>query len=123
MKLFFFALLLIFTDRMASQPDVAEMQQDNQKSISFRVQNNSVLPHKYVFIGYEPARVGNWTNSVFLLPGAYHRFKCPVGTKIYRADEKQVGIVMGGGSIRKDEPFLTVKAEDAGKVFPLGKIK
>jgi hypothetical protein len=123
MKIFFFALLFILTDCMASQPGVAEMQQDNLKSISFRVYNNTVLPHKYVFIGYEPAQVGNWTNSVFLLPGAYHRFKCPVGTKIYLADEKQVGIVMGGGSIRKDEPFLTVKSEDAGKVFPLRKIK
>jgi hypothetical protein len=121
MKIFFFALLFILTDCMAYQPNIAEMQQNTQQLISFRVHNNSVLPHKYVVIGYEPAQVGNWTNSVFLLPGAYHRFKCPVGTKIYLADEKQVGIVMGGGSIRNDVPFLTVKSEDAGKAFPLSK--
>jgi hypothetical protein len=121
MKIFFFALLLILTDCMASQPGVAEMQVNTSQSISFRVYNNSILPHKYVVIGYEPAQVGNWTNSIFLLPGAYHRFNCPVGTKIYLADGKQVDVVMGGGSIRNDVPFLTVKAEDAGKAFPLSK--
>lgn len=123
MKLFFFALLFMLTDCIASQPNVAEMQVNAPQLISFRVHNNSILPHKYTFIGYEPGTVGNWTNSVFLLPGAYHRFNCPVGTKIYRADRKQVDVVMGGGSIRNDVPFLTVKVEDAGKAFPLRKIK
>ncbi|MBU6341652.1 MAG: hypothetical protein KGS48_09185 [Bacteroidetes bacterium] len=121
MKISFFGLLLILTNCMASQPGVAQKQRSNPKSISFRVHNNSVLPHKYVFIGYEPGQVGNWTNSVLLLPGACHRFNCPLGTKIYLADGKQVDVVMGGGSIRNDVPFLTVKAADAGKAFPLHK--
>ncbi|MDX2280418.1 MAG: hypothetical protein NW218_12595 [Saprospiraceae bacterium] len=123
MKYLFFALLLNLTACTSYRPSLSENGTVGQKLVSFRVHNNSILPHKYAFIGYEPGQVGNWTNIIIILPGGYHRFKCPVGTKIYLADEKQVGIVMGGGSIRKDEPFLTVKAEDAGRVFPLGKIK
>jgi ABC-type Fe3+-hydroxamate transport system substrate-binding protein len=115
----FFAAILLLTACSSVQPSAQDLPAPATKLISFTVKNNTVLPHKYTFIGYNPGETGNWTNSFVLLPGAARTYKCAVGTKIYLADNKQVSVVMGGGSIREDEPFITVKVEDDGKVFGL----
>ena len=117
MKYIFFVALLLFTVTSHAQSGRAE--NTGNLIVSFKVKNNSILGHRYALIGYEPSAVGNWTNIFFLLPGLSRKYKCPVGTKIYRANDQQVGTVMGGGSIRDDKPFLMVKAEDVGKVFRL----
>jgi hypothetical protein len=87
--------------------------------VKIKVWNNSLLPHKYTLIGYTPGETGNWTRVFVLLPGACHGFRLPVGAKIYRANNQQIGTVMGGGSIRNEVPFITVEAQHAGKFFRL----
>ncbi|MCC6279197.1 MAG: hypothetical protein IT262_01250 [Saprospiraceae bacterium] len=119
MKHLFLIPLLLFVACSASQPTADPSPRKTSVFVSFRVVNNTILPHKYTLIGYNPGETGNWTNGFLLLPGAFRTYKCAVGTKIYLADSKQVGVVMGGGSIREEEPFITVKQEDDGKVFGL----
>ncbi|MEO6038875.1 MAG: hypothetical protein ABIQ93_10710 [Saprospiraceae bacterium] len=121
MKHLFLAALLLLTACMQSKPTADDNRGGVNGLVPVKVWNNSLLPHHYVLIGYNPGERGNWTNGVFLLPGTYHTFRCPVGTKIYRANRKQVGTVMGGGSIYKDQPLIAVKAEDAGKSFRLNR--
>jgi hypothetical protein len=87
--------------------------------LSIKVVNNSLLPHKYTFIGYEPGQTGNWTKGMVLLPGATHTFKLPVGTKVYQATSAQVDVVMGGRNIRGDDPLFTVLSGDDGKTIRL----
>ncbi len=119
MKNLFIATFLLLSACSSSKPTADENRTNTKDLISFRIKNNSLLAHKYAIIGYNPGETGNWTNIFTLMPGGQRKFSCPVGTKIYRANDKQVDIVMGGGSIRNNEPFITVKAEDAGKSFPL----
>ena len=111
--------MLFLTACSSVTPASVENSKDYNALIPFRLRNNSLLPHTYTVIGYNPGGVGNWTEGLVLLPGASHRYRCPVGTKIYLADKKQVDIVMSGGNLRSDKPFLTVKASDAGKSFGL----
>ena len=91
------------------------------QKVTFKVWNNSLLPHRYTLIGYESEAPGNWTLGLFLLPGTWHTLTCQVGTKIYRADSQQVGTVMGGGTIRDNKPYITVQATDHGKSFGLNR--
>ena len=119
MKNILLAALLLLTACSSVKPTADENRSSTTQLITFKVRNNSVLVHKYALIGYNPGETGNWTNIITLLPGAHRKLTCPVGTKIYQASDKQVGTVMGGGSIREDEPFLTVKVEDKGKSFGL----
>jgi len=119
MKNLFFATLLLLAACSGTQPTANERPSSAPGLISFKIRNNSLLPHKYTLIGYNPAETGNWTNSFVLLPGAQRTYKCHIGTKIYQADSRQVGTVMGGGNIREDKPFIIVKAEDEGKSFGL----
>ena len=121
MKNFFFATCLLFTACHSSKLTVSDQHSDIKNPVWFSLRNNSLMPHKYAVIGYEPGVTGNWTSISTVMPGAQLGFKCPVGTKIYLANDQQVGTVMGGGSIRSDAPFLVVKAEDAGKSFKLKK--
>ena len=123
MKNLFFAIMLFFTACSPSRPTADDYRGEASGLVSFRVWNNSLLPHQYTLIGYNPGENerGNWTNGLFLLPGTSHRYSCPVGTKIYRANRRQVGTVMGGGSIREETPFVTIKEEDAGRSFRLNR--
>ncbi len=117
MKYLFFAAFLVIVSACNNSRKINTPVTDR---VSFKVINNSLLPHQYTIIGYEPGNMGsNWTNGLFLLPGTFHTFNCLIGTKIYVASKKQVGTVMGGGSIYDNPPLLTVKAEDAGKKFRL----
>ncbi len=119
MKHLFLITLFLLRLPPHATANASDVVKDKQPLIHLKVVNNSLLPHKYTLIGYEPVQTGNWTRSFMLLPGARRSFKLPVGTKVYRANDRQVGTVMGGGSIRNDVPFILVKAEDAGKVFRL----
>jgi len=121
MKNTFFSILLLLLACSSAKTSPVDQPGDANGPVRFSLRNNSLMPHKYAVIGYEPGMTGNWTVITTLLPGAEKDFKCPVGTKIYLANDQQVGTVMGGGSIRNDAPFLTVKAEDAGKSFKLRK--
>lgn len=96
-----FLLILLLTVCSSSMPAITGL-------IAVEVVNNSLLPHKYTFIGYEPGQTGNWTRGIYLLPGASHTFHLPKGTKVYRASKAQIGTVMGGGSIRSEEPLFVV---------------
>jgi hypothetical protein len=40
-----------------------------------------------------------------------------VGTKLYLANSKQVGVVMSGKRIDADKPFWVVSAKDANKII------
>jgi hypothetical protein len=115
MKNFLLAALLL-----ATTVAVAQSSSNNQgELIEFKVRNNSWWPHKFTLIGYNYGESYNWTNGIWLPPGATKKYTCPVGTKIYLASRQQVGIVMGGGSIRNDDPLILVGAGDTGRVFPL----
>ena len=119
MKHLFLITLLLLSLCTSATSNALIGAQHKQPLIHIKVKNNSMLPHKYTLIGYEPGQTGNWTNSFMLVPGARRSFNLPVGTKIYQANDGQIGTVMGGGSIRNDVPFVIVKAEDEGKVFRL----
>ncbi len=123
MKNIFLLTLLLCTACAPTRPTSDDQRGQASGLVSFKVWNNSLLAHQYTLIGYNPGEneTGNWANGLFLLPGTYHRYSCPVGTRIYRATRPQADTVMGGGSIRNDPPFLVVRAADAGKWFPLNK--
>ncbi len=121
MKNILFAVLLLLTACNSSKKTTTDQRGDASDPVRFSLRNNSLMPHKYAVIGYEPGMTGNWTMICTLTPGAQKKFKCPVGTKIYLADDQQVSTVMGGGNIRNDVPLLIVKAEDNGQVFKLNR--
>jgi hypothetical protein len=119
MKNLFIATIVLLTACSGMKPTADENRSNTPDLIQFKVKNNSLLTHKYAIIGYNPGETGNWTTIIVLAPGASRKYSCPIGTKIYRADNKQVDIVMGGGNLRAEEPFITVTAAIAGKSFPL----
>ena len=123
MKNLFFVLTLLSTACYHSKPTADDNRGNASGLISFQVWNNSLLPHQYTIVGYNSGEkeTFNWTNGLFLLPGTYHTFSCPIGTKIYLANNTQTSTVMGGGSIRNDSPFISIKAGDAGKWFKLNR--
>ena len=88
--------------------------------VTFKVKNNSILPHKYTFITYAPNSKENGTTGDIILPNGTREFKVLVGTKIYLADRKEVKVVMGGNQLT-GEPFYIVKSEDDGKIIDLRK--
>ena len=52
--------------------------------------------------------------------GFLKEFQLEIGTRLYVADSDQIDTVMGGQKLT-GTPFLTVKAEDSGKIFSLNK--
>ena len=93
----------------------------NFDKIKFSLRNNSPLPRKYTIITYQPSDNGsNGTQGFVLMPTFSKDFQLEVGTRLYVADSDQVDTVMGGQKL-SGTPFLTVKAEDSGKIFGLNK--
>jgi Putative auto-transporter adhesin, head GIN domain len=91
------------------------------QKVSISLRNNSPLPRKFMVISYQPSdNGGNGTNGVVIMPTFSKSFEFEVGTQIFIADSEQVDTVMGGKKLT-GTPFLTVKAEDAGKIFSLNK--
>lgn len=87
--------------------------------ITFKLRNPSLIPRKIALISYEPGAGGNGTSIFMMAPKSTSKFTFPAGTRLYLADSEQVAIVMSGKRIDSGKPFLTVKAEDAGKSFPI----
>lgn len=91
------------------------------QKVTVYLKNNSALPRKFMVITYQPSNNGsNGTNGIVLMPTFTKTFELEVGTRIFIADSGQVNTVMGGEKLT-GTPFLTVKAEDAGKTFDLNK--
>lgn len=89
-----------------------------ERGIPVRFQNNSFSVRRVALITYKPGETGNGTRIFPMMPFATTKEVYPVGTKVYFADDRQVDIVMSGRPLT-DKPFLTVKAEDAGKTYKL----
>jgi hypothetical protein len=94
-------------------------QQKNEDKVKFNLKNNSWLPKKYTLISYEPGNTGNGTIGFYLFPGFSKSFTFMPGTKIYLADQKQVGVVMSGSRIDEGPPFRIITKEDNKKTFAL----
>ncbi len=91
------------------------------EKVKISLKNNSALPRKFMVITYQPSNNGsNGTNGMMLMPTFSKDFELEVGTRIFIADSQQVDTVMGGKKLT-GTPFLTVKAEDNGKVFDLNR--
>lgn len=88
-----------------------------QKIIKFKLRNNTLLPRMVTMISYRPDENGNGTTGFTIVPSTSRTYEFPVGTRIFLAKRKQVELVMSGQSIKENEPFLVVKAEDSGKTF------
>lgn len=85
--------------------------------IKFYLKNAELLPKKITLISYSPGTIGNGTVGYIFFPGIKKSVSYRVGTKLYLANSKQVGIVMSGNRIDKDKPFLLVSASDVNKIF------
>lgn len=105
------------TDASESKPVIASVAPSSGKTITVRLRNSSLMPRKIALISYEPGATGNGTTIFMMGPKGTRSFRFPVGTKLYTADNEQVDVVMSGKRIDNSKPFLTVKVEDAGKVF------
>jgi hypothetical protein len=95
-------------------------QNDKPQNVKVRFRNNSIAFRKVTIITYFPTEAGNSTEGLVLAPYFSTVKKYAVGTKIYFADKKQVGIVMSGDKLN-GTPFMVVKAEDEGKTFNIFK--
>lgn len=100
---------------MATRPTALE----KKSEIMFRLRNPSFLPKKIAVITYEPGGTGNGTNISVVYPKTSIKFRFPVGTKVYLADNEQVNTVMSGKRIDSNKPFLIIKEADAGKTFDI----
>lgn len=92
-------------------------QNGESKLIQFYLKNATLLPKKVTLISYSPGVTGNATYGYILFPGIKKSVSYTVGTKLYLASSKQVGVVMSGNRIDTDKPFLLVSASDANKTI------
>lgn len=95
-------------------------QDDKLQNVKVRFRNNSIAFRKVTIITYFPIEAGNSTEGLVLAPYFSTIKTYMIGTKIYFADRKQVGIVMSGNKL-SGTPFMVVKAEDEGKTFNIFK--
>ena len=108
------------TGTTETRPTVAEAAAKadmEARKVTVRLRNPGLLPQRITLISYEPGDTGNGTTGCMLSPKGTRAFRFPVGTKLYLADSEQVDVVMSGKRIDAGKPFLTVKADDAGKAF------
>ena len=104
-----------------SQNNAQNVVQKGIQKVTVNLKNNGALPRKYMVITYQPSNNGsNGTNGILLMPTFSKSFDVEVGTRFFIANGAQVDTVMGGNKLT-GTPFLTVKAEDAGKTFDLNK--
>lgn len=94
-------------------------QQKEEDKVKFNLKNSSWLPKKYTVISYQPGETGNGTNVFYLFPGFSKSFTFKAGTKVYLADQKQVGVVMSGSRIDDGQPFRVITKEDNKKTIAL----
>jgi hypothetical protein len=108
------AILVIFFTSFSS----VFAQDKNDKMVTIKFKNNSMLPRKYTFITYAPNSKENGTTGDYIIPNGTKELKIVVGTKIYLAERKEVKIVMAGTPLT-GEPFYVAKLEDEGKIINL----
>ena len=106
---------MVFSALLMTQWVTAQAQEPKQ--ISFYLKNVQLVPKKVTLISYSPNVTGNGTNGYILFPGIKKSVTYIVGTKLYLASSKQVGVVMSGNRIDNDKPFLVVSISDANKTF------
>jgi len=109
-------LIIVFTFFVSN---CLSAQTGELKLIKFYLKNATLLPKKVTLIGYSPVVTGNSTNGFILFPGIKKAVSYSVGTKLYLANSKQVGVVMSGNRIDSDKPFLVVSANDANKIIKI----
>jgi hypothetical protein len=98
---------------------VAQKTTPKPTEVEVRFKNNSFLFRKIVLVTYRPEDNGGNGTRGFVMPPFFsttHKFS--VGTKVYFANNRQVGVVMSGKKL-EDKPFLTVKADDNGKSYKI----
>lgn len=110
MKPFFLICSFLLTQMIIAQTEAPKM-------INFYLKNTQLLPKKVTLIGYSPGVSGNSTYGYILFPGIKRAVSYTVGTKLYLASSRQVGVVMSGNRIDKDPPFLVVGASNANKII------
>lgn len=71
----------------------------NTTAVTFKFKNSSIFPKKLTLISYTPGDGGNGTQGFWMWPGGTKEFSFKEGTKLYLANQKQVGVVMGGNRI------------------------
>lgn len=97
-KLFFLALFFLVFISYAQ----------TNEPVSFKIRNGTFLFKKVVLISYTPDEAGNGTRVFWMLPKSSKAFRFEAGTKLYLANQRQVGIVMSGNRIDQEKPFLVV---------------
>lgn len=94
-------------------------QNGESKLIQFYLKSATLLPKKVTLISYSPGVTGNATYGYILFPDIKKSVSYTVGTKLYLATSKQVGVVMSGNRIDTDKPFLVVSSSDANKLYKI----
>lgn len=96
-----------------------EQKNENPTPTTVKVifKNAGFWPKKVTVIGYAPGASDNSTVAYFLMPGGTKAVTYPVGTRLFKANQKQVDFVMSGKSIAKDSAFYVVKAVDQNKII------
>ncbi|MFM8832902.1 MAG: hypothetical protein ACKOEV_04610 [Cytophagales bacterium] len=88
--------------------------QSNEKAIAFKFKNTSLLPKKLTLLSYSPGEAGNGTQAFWMWPSSTKQFSFKEGTKLYKANQKQVDAVMSGSRIDNEKHFLIVTKDTAG---------
>ncbi len=110
---------LFYVSKKEQQTKIDNRDEEKATLISFKIKNNNAKPETITLVSYRPDRSGNGTNVFTIIPFGIKILRFPVGTKLYLASSEQVNTVMSGAKISDQNPFLVVKAEDAGKVFEI----
>lgn len=110
MKQFIVVLSFFVTSGIIAQSGESQL-------VKFYLKNTGLLPKKITLISYSPGVPGNGTNGYILFPSIKKSVAYEVGTKLYLANSKQVGVVMSGKRIDADKPFWVVSANDANKII------
>jgi hypothetical protein len=76
------------------------------ENVKIYLKNNSLLPKKVALISYTPGVQGNATRIFVIMPFCKKKFVFKTGSKLYLANDKQVGVVMSGRSLLNDTEFL-----------------
>jgi hypothetical protein len=108
-KLFFLALLF----------SASISYSQTNETVSFKLKNRAFWFKKVVLISYTPDEAGNGTRVFWMLPKDSKAFRFEAGTKLYLANQRQVGIVMSGDRIDNEKPFLVVTRDIARKSVKL----
>ena len=83
------------------------------------LENNTTQEQAVTLIWYSPLRRGNSTEQLTMAPGERITRRYPAGTKLYRASEEETDLVMNGGRLDSQAPFLQVSLKSNREIYPL----